>query len=1208
MKRKMRKFLLTLCSMTLMLVTVLGFGVACKKDKKDARFTLSQSEAVIKVNGDALVLTLYDNGAVYDGQISWVSEDTQYVEVYHGYVSGKQATVEPVNVKAIVNADGETHTALCAVTVQSQLMTTAPDNLVKYAGSGNIDIYFNPSYAVAGAKIEVTSVTDENGADKSSLLGTEMNRPCLNNGVDAPLSTGVYYVTYTLSKGDVSETFTRSVKIKGANSYEDILLLDAVDGTEDIQGLARVGAYSYGVRHDKNPGEYVVYGENGNTGATSENGINQNVDEFTQSLQKSGYDGALKAGVKGYDTTYRMYARNDSTSRTWTYFYMNLYDSANPVWTNLGSLPKDAVISVWTRTWFKGENDQAYRNKQSSVMILYKNMPDGPECVKEGGVRSYNADGGWTNYRIPVSTWKDKLTGAKNFAFQVEVTGENDIGRGEYMFELYSLEITFDSSLFATTNNVDLTLAGSYSGVFDSYDWRIVNRKDNTEVMSGTDADVQVTVPNGMYDVEYTLKKAGKTLSSKYTRSLHSGFINDFTSIATVGKSAWGWTDGPNTTLETAQPVGLPQGYGYDGVLTKTEYISQTQIARAGRVLPAFKATSLFDGLDALSDNDYVGLWMYYQADTAQILQATSSVIISEGSPHSGESNPTTYKTTSVKLPYLVPTNVWAMLKIPVSTIRGLIDGKPTTGEGKTIHYDTIGFDLRGDAEGSATNKVYYYSMEFYRVGDENKDSYSVISDFSARDSVLYKESNGWGGMNIYGSQLFGAEKPLTSAEYQSLISAGYKGSLTKQSAYTVKKAQTANTRIFLSSLHWNTELINRLNSAELENAYLSMWLKADQAMRYPYCGLYSLAYDNTFWQNFNQTTGNEGMNNRDLIKSANNQYFLSSTIQGTTFDANTWVELKISLKAYFENLTVGETTLSEIYDTKNLVIELDLANTVATNIDIYSLEIVFGDLTDYTFDSVGVDTNISSLGAESFAYTMDVYNAQGDKLTAGTDYTLGGSVLSGLAQGNYTLVYSVTGSYTAQFTRKLNVTSTLNDCTSTSTFMTSAWQTNTATIVDAPQNIGVPNGLENKQLGRINVNNGPKMVQTYPCFTGMSVFFDSVESLDDNDYIGVWMYFESTVANNLSYLSLIVGQGRVHAGGVTHPTQALTMSPYPPCNEWTLVKFYVSDIKEVMAKSDAYDYDSFGFEMRFIDKKETSATQQYVYFYSVEFYQDANA
>ena len=64
MKRRMRKFLLTLCSMTLMLVTVLGFGVACKKDKKDARFTLSQSEAVIKVNGDALVLTLYDNGAV----------------------------------------------------------------------------------------------------------------------------------------------------------------------------------------------------------------------------------------------------------------------------------------------------------------------------------------------------------------------------------------------------------------------------------------------------------------------------------------------------------------------------------------------------------------------------------------------------------------------------------------------------------------------------------------------------------------------------------------------------------------------------------------------------------------------------------------------------------------------------------------------------------------------------------------------------------------------------------------------------------------------------------------------------------------------------------------------------------------------------------------------------------------------------------------
>ncbi len=1203
MKIKKRKFLLALCSMTLMLVTVLGFGVACKKDKDNARFTLSQSEAIIKVNGDALVLTLYDNGEEYDGQVSWVSEDTQYVEVYHGYVSGKQATVEPVNVKAIVNADGETHTAVCAVTVQSQLMTTTPDNLVKYSGSGNIDVYFNPSYAVAGAKIEVTGVTDENGADKSSLLGTEMNRPCLKNGVDAPLTAGIYYVTYTLSKGEVTETFTRSVKIKSANSYEDILLLDAVDGTEDIQGLARVGSYSYNVRHDKNPGEYVVYGENGNTGATTENGINQNVDEFTQSLQKSGYDGALKAGVKGYDTTYRMYARNDATSRTWTYFYMNLYDSANPVWTNLGSLPKDAVISVWTRTWFKGENDEAYRTKESSVMILYKNMPDGPECVKEGGARSYNAEGGWTNYRIPVSTWKDKLTGAKNFAFQVEVAGENGIGRGEYMFELYSLEITFDSSLFATTNTVDLTLAGTYSGVFDRYDWRMVNTKDNTEVMSGTSADVNVTVPNGVYEVEYTLKKAGTALSSKYTRSLKSGFVNDFTSITTVGRSAWGWTDGPNTTLETAEPVGSPQDYGYDGPLTKTEYISQTQIARAGRVLPAFKATSLFENVATLADNDYVGLWIYYEANSAQFIDANSSVSISEGSPHSGDSNPTTYKTTNVKLPYLIPTNVWTMLKIPVGTIRGLIAGKPTTGEGKAINYDTIGFDLRGDAEGSATNKVYYYSMEFYRASDNVSNGYNVISDFSARDSVLYKESTGWGGATIYGSQLFGAEKPLTSAEYQSLVNAGYKGSLTKQSAYTVKKLQTTNTRIFLSSLNWNTQLINRLNTADLENAYLSMWIKADQAMKYPYCGLYSLAYDNTFWQNFNQTTGNESMNNRDLIKSANNQYILSSTITSTTFDANTWVELKISLKSYFDNLTVGETTLSEIYDTKNFVIELDLANTVATNIDIYSLEIVFGDLVDYTFDTVDVDTKISSLGAESFAYTMDVYNAQGTKLTAGTDYTLSGSVLSGLAKGEYTLQYSVTGSYTAQFTRSLKVTSTLNDCTSTSTFMTNAWQSNTATIVDAPQEIGVPSGLENKLLGRINVNNGPNMVQTSPCFMGMPTFFDNIENFDDNDYIGVWIYFESTVANNLSFLSLAVSQGRTHAGGVTHPTNALTVSEYPPCNEWTLVKFYVSDIKTVMAKSTAYDYDAFSFEMR-VPSKETSATQQYVYFYSVEFYQ----
>lgn len=1196
MKRKMRKFLLTLCSMTLMLVTVLGFGVACKKDKKDARFTLSQSEAVIKVNGDALVLTLYDNGAVYDGQISWVSEDTQYVEVYHGYVSGKQATVEPVNVKAIVNADGETHTALCAVTVQSQLMITAPDNLVKYAGSGNIDIYFNPSYAVAGAKIEVTSVTDENGADKSSLLGTEMNRPCLNNGVDAPLSAGVYYVTYTLSKGDVSETFTRSVKIKGANSYEDILLLDAVDGTEDIQGLARVGAYSYGVRHDKNPGEYVVYGENGNTGATSENGINQNVDEFTQSLQKSGYDGALKAGVKGYDTTYRMYARNDSTSRTWTYFYMNLYDSANPVWTNLGSLPKDAVISVWTRTWFKGENDQAYRNKQSSVMILYKNMPDGPECVYEGGVRSYNADGGWTNYRIPVSTWKDKLTGAKNFAFQVEVAGENGIGRGEYMFELYSLEITFDSSLFATTNNVDLTLSGSYSGVFDSYDWRIVNHKDNTEVMSGTDADVQVTVPNGTYDVEYTLKKAGTVLSSKYTRPLKSGFVNDFTSVASVGKSAWGWTDGPNTTLETSQPVGLPHAYGYDGPLTKTEYISQTQIAQAGRVLPAFKATSLFDNLDSLNDDDYLGLWVYYEANNAVAIASSSSINIAEGSPHSGDSNPTTYKTTSVALTQLIPTNTWAMLKIPVSTIRSLIAGKPTTGEGKTIHYNTIGFDLRGDATGgSATNKVYYYSMELYRAGAK-VENYNVVTDFSATDGVYYKETTQWGGNNMANTGVPGATKPLTATDYQALINAGYKGSLTKQSAYRVTKTTTTNSRLVLFSFDWNTSLIQAWNTSELNNAYLSMWVKADKALKHSYSTCMGTPSATSYTVD---VTGDTWCNANDI-------YNPNMTLNpvGVEVPANEWYELKFSLSDWIKAYK-NSTHVSGYTEVKNIAIELDLTSTVATNIDIYSIEVVYGDMVDYTFDTVGVDTKLSSLGAENFAYTMDVYNAQGDKLTAGTDYTLGGSVLNGLAKGEYTLKYAVSidGISTHTFENKLTVTSTLNDCTSRSTFQTNAWQSDTSAIVDAPQEIGVPSGMATKQLARINVNNGGNMVQTYPCFMGMSVFFDSVESLDDNDYIGVWMYFESTVANNLSYLSLIVGQGRVHAGGVTHPTQALTMSPYPPCNEWTLVKFYVSDIKTVMAKSTAYDYDAFSFEMR-VPSKETSATQQYVYFYSVEFYQ----
>ena len=187
--------------------------------------------------------------------------------------------------------------------------------------------------------------------------------------------------------------------------------------------------------------------------------------------------------------------------------------------------------------------------------------------------------------------------------------------------------------------------------------------------------------------------------------------LNTCDSTSKVSMSAWNNTNS-NAVVSTA-PVGVPTDYA--GAKTGTNYIQQTIFVKSANKLaqhiPTFSIPTLCGNLAWLDDTDYLGLWVYAEAPegTTKSNQLFVGLSTELTAPNNTTSANGTYKQTA--LSEQVATNTWTMIKIPISTIRSLVEANPT------IAFTYLYIDYRVDTvyyNSAETERMYLYALDLY--------------------------------------------------------------------------------------------------------------------------------------------------------------------------------------------------------------------------------------------------------------------------------------------------------------------------------------------------------------------------------------------------------------------------------------------------------------------------------------------------------------
>ncbi len=741
--RRVRKILLTVLTVAFVVFCTL-FAISCGKQDSSA-FKLSKSKVSVSVGKESAAVSVLKDGEEYLGPVSWVCGDSLVAQVNQGKIAGIRAG--ETDVKAYIPYGEKTFVLSCKVKVQSSVTADIVD-MYAYAGTGTIDVALPAGMLTGGAKItEVFYSTSEDGTNATTVQPTIVGEYFLENEADSPLTPGTYYLFYKAEMDGVSETFARRLHIRAVDRYEDLFLLAPFDNeNEDVYGFSQaMNWWGSANRLDENPGEYVRYTDSAINVGT---GMNETREELIESLQASSYDGYLDAEkqIAGFDTVYRMYSEKyNKTSTPRPFFFFNLFHTANPAWNALSELPDDATISIWARTWFKGEDDKEYSHRSSNWMYFFRNMNGGIEQIPaaESGPASYDPVGGWSNYRIQISKIREALSGANNLAFAIQVDGNE---RGTFYFELYSVELMAANDILASTNVADVTLPGLYSGYFDSYDWSIeALDESNPFSANGTHENTNVSVPLGEYKVTYIPKLGSKALPS-VERTLYSGLVKNFTKASDVSKGSWSRSNNVRvlTGSDIPQVVGTPTDVdGYQGFLSDSEdqrviaidkfASNEFGLARVdvnwniGQILSI--VTSDMQEEDeskrVLKDSDYIGIWTYIPAVKEE---ASVKFYLAEGIVHNSNDQ---YTVDGGVINGLTKVNGWFQVKVTVADMKTAINKKPTVKieqnvSGKpsmkevAIKYDTIGIEIHCD-DGLYSKlpedkkDIYLYSVEFGR-------------------------------------------------------------------------------------------------------------------------------------------------------------------------------------------------------------------------------------------------------------------------------------------------------------------------------------------------------------------------------------------------------------------------------------------------------------------------------------------------------------
>lgn len=1219
MMRRVRKILLTVLTVAFVAFATL-FAISCG-EKGEGSFKLSKTSVEIVVGKEAAAIDVLKDGEVYTGPVSWVAEDANVVQVNQGRLAGLRAG--ETDVKAYIPYGEKTFVLTCEVEVSSSITAKVVD-MYAYSGTGSLDVTLPAGMISGGAKVTgLTYSINADGSNATRILPTPVGDYYLENESDSALTPGTYHLFYEAKMEDVEETIVRKLFVRGIDRYEDLFLLAPFDDVnEDVYGFARALPYwQNGVKVD-NPGEYVRYSDTPINVAT---GMNETKDELIESLQASGYDGFLDPAQQtpGYDTVYRMYVEKyNKTSAPRPFFFLNLFNTANPAWNSLSELPDDATISVWVRAWFKSEDSDTYVTQRSGWFYFFKNMNGGIEEITAGESHpaSYDKVGGWCNYRVPIAKIREALSGANNIAFAIQVDGTQ---RGSCYFEIYSVELMATNNIMASTNEADVTLPGLYSGYFDSYTWSIESTDENNNfTASGTNAKTSISIPSGEYVVTYVPKQGTKSLPT-VERILYSGLVTNFSKAADVSQGGWGRSVDIRALFDDTIPqeVGTPNvADGYRGFLANAQTQSVIAVdkfssngANLGRIDACWNINSVLSivlndmketdpSKQVLKDSDYIGIWAYVPAERENV---TISYYLAEGNVHASNDQ---YTVGGGYVKSATQANGWFQIKITVGELKTTIAKKLTTKieqniSGKpsmkdvAIKYDTIGIQVLCDDgaffTSTAISDVYLYSVEFSRslnsttsnelntvslaysddewdratfngviknaltgrileegvdyeikngkfvsylygefafeyevekdgysygiaernvVLEKDKNSpmgYNVVSDLMSSKDMFYYAGNVWGAAAVTHNASkvkFGDMAMLSNADYDALIAAGYKGSLTKKAVWRAANLQPTNidhngnrTAIAAGSAMFNEKLIVLMNDTSIDwtGVYISIWMRSSSALSYGNSFVIPYKVGGGIYDSQHMGGGSE----------------VSTKVSKTgTVAANTWIEHRV----YVSDLQAAISGRSEV---KGLGLLLSLVNADGAKIntvDIYSMEICFDDARSYTFASKNT-IGLPSLGVANFTQNIEVYNASGNKLSQGVDYTLTSDyAIENIATGEYTLQYVVSGDTIEQttITRKLSVTNHVAQ-TNTTDIRDWGWTANgykrsvkTLTAQPAGYN-GTKTTLDyvSGTGGTLN-NNELYMVRAGIDISGLIA---NLSSMKDDQYLSVWFRVKST-------------------------------------------------------------------------------------------------
>lgn len=674
---------------------------ACSKEngKESGEFTLDQTEISLKTDGESKKITLLYNGSPYDGAIAWTVDSAAIATVNFGYVTGLRAG--ETNVNATVKKQEKDYTVACKVNVISSIAAQT-DKIYAYAGSGDIDVSIPSGLLTTGASYSVSDVKNAAGESVKSLYYQSGATHLLKNDASYAMAAGNYQVFYVLTKDGVTDEAVRDVCIKRADSYYDLLIVDPVDGSENISGSAMLYPWT-SVADNPKPGEYVKFDSESVADGISA----QTRTAFLQSLQSSGYDGYLGAGTAGYDTVYRMYVRkNNKGSTPYPNFFVNLPDTAGNIWGNLDRFPAGTTLSIWARLLVREDGSEGFTPTRINWAYPYKVQNSGL-TLYDGFEGGFYAEGGWTNFRMPLSALATNLNDARNLGL---CFGSGTSVRGDVYLDLYSVEITALSDCFAPLNKADLSLAGDFSGMFDNYTINIYDEAGSL-AWQGNSNDAQAELPNGKYTAEYTLKRGDVELPQKTTRKIYSGVISDLSSLTMVQHSSWGTKN--TLSLDKSPAVGVPTGT----VVNKTSCVVRTVNDVEGRDMPSFDISAVLSEIDALDDRDYIGVWMYIEK--AQLDSYTVSAYLSEGNGDWGSvangtvifndpANPNGWGGTPISDRLIF--NDWTCIRVYVSDLRAMLAKRPDL---KKI--DRLCISLHNMGAANQGYKYYYYSAEFYK-------------------------------------------------------------------------------------------------------------------------------------------------------------------------------------------------------------------------------------------------------------------------------------------------------------------------------------------------------------------------------------------------------------------------------------------------------------------------------------------------------------